>query len=105
MQQSVIAPVRNTGSASSSSMSLVKLRAKKANKQVAKLEVPVPSTKELVEAASKIQVSKKEPVKTPNGANPESSAPSAEEAVKRFSICYMEAQNQGDNVSCIETDG
>ena len=56
-----------------------------------------------MEAASKVQISKKEPVKTQN---PERNANSSvvaagEDVTKRFSICYMEAQNQeGNNVRC-----
>ena len=87
----------------SGSLSLVQLRAKKTNKKIAHdtlvEEVPT-SNKDLVEAASKVQVSKKEPVKMTHVSNQEKipNAAVSDETVKRFSICYMEAQNQGDDV-------
>ena len=86
---------------------MVKLRAKKANKKLSvSNEGPAPpSAKDLVEAAKTLpRVSKKQPVKTGNDEKQDriSSNGGAEEAVKRFSICYMEAQKQeGSNVSNI----
>ena len=83
---------------------MVQLRAKKTNKKIAHdtliEEVPTTSNKDLVEAASKVQVSKKEPVKMTHVSNQEKipNAAISDETVKRFSICYMEAQNQGDDV-------
>jgi len=96
----------------SGSLSLVQLRAKKTNKKIAHdtliEEVPTTSNKDLVEAASKVQVSKKEPVKMTHVSNQEKipNAAISDETVKRFSICYMEAQNQGDDsVACFRSTG
>ena len=55
------------------------------------------AAKELVESASKITVTRKEPVKPAHIPHPQESLPNSpppEEAAKQFNICYLEQQNR-----------
>lgn len=63
-----------------------------ANKKALQEGLVASSNKDLVEAASKIQVTKKEPVKPGHVPFQERipTSPPPEEAAKQFSICYLE---------------
>merc|ERR1712038_994442 len=80
---------------SPSSAGVVRFRANRqlveANRKVSKENGgQVATNKDLVEASKKIQVSKKEPVKTGNVPQNERKTP--EEPAKRFSVCYMDLE-------------
>jgi hypothetical protein len=70
-----------------------------ANRRASKDGPPVASNKDLVEAAAKVKVSKKDPVK-PSGNAPvtekngsaASSTETKPDATKRFSVCYMDIE-------------
>ena len=76
-----------------------------ANRRASKDGPPVASNKDLVEAAAKVKVSKKDPVKpSGNGNAPATekngSASSTEtkpDATKRFSVCYMDVSYYGNS--------
>merc|ERR1712141_463322 len=87
---------------SPSSAGVLRFRANRqlveANRKASKDGPPVASNKDLVEAAAKVKVSKKDPVKPSGNAlatDKNGSASSTEtkpDATKRFSVCYMDIE-------------
>merc|ERR1711879_341155 len=95
---------------SPSSAGVLRFRANRqlveANRKASKDGPPVASNKDLVEAAAKVKVSKKDPVKPAGSGN----APATEkngstssktetkpDATKRFSVCYMDIEKNKKN--------
>ena len=94
----------------SSQLSSIQIRANRANRKASQdnggsLPVGILSNKEIVAAASKIQVSRKDPVKPSPGQPHHERIPTSptpeEQIAKLATVCYLEQQQkaEGSNVS------